>query len=100
VLDYLSNNDNKTSASPTRSSYAYNKLFALRRKEAGYISLVPEAVMVAVHIKVVGVSSSSSGENVEEGSIERLAVQRLAKDHGVGFSGADEGERRRGGYQV
>jgi hypothetical protein len=95
-----SNNNTSAPRSGASSSTNDEKLLTLRLEPA------PEAVMVAVHIKQSGGSSSSSssssggagGEHADTDTIERLAVQRLAKDDGVEFSGAaaeEPGKRRR-----
>lgn len=116
------NNYNRSASSSSSAAGAgrrYDALLALRLEHDGQVEKqqergTPEAVMVALHISSKktssGQSSSSSsssssggggGERVgtptlDSTSIEQLAVQRLAKDDGVEFSGgAREGEQRR-----
>lgn len=105
VLGFFFNHDRDNNTSPSSSSSSsssapYNKLLTrLEEREEIRISPIPEAVMIAVHIKNSGqsfsaLSSSSGGKHVED-SIERLAVRRLAKDNGIEFSGAGAEEESR-----
>ena len=117
--DDYNNYRNASSSSSAGAGRGYDALLALRLEHDGQVEKqqergTPEAVMVAVHIssekKNSGQSSSSSSSSSSGGgggerasappldstSIERLAVQRLAKDDGVEFSGSTrEGEQRR-----
>lgn len=111
VLGFFFNNNTYNNSSPTSSrssssssSTSYNnKLLTLRLgdRKAKVFSPppTPEAVIVAVHIRNSGQSSSSlspskGGEHAAD-SIEKLAVQRLARDNGVEFSGAGAIEENR-----
>ena len=103
--DYdVKNNNNKSSPGGPSSGGAtntlYNELLTLRlegkgrRRNEAYTS-VPEAVMVAVHVKKSGQSTSSSspsddkynaGISSSSSSVEQLAVQRVVQDDGVNYS--------------